>query len=63
MVCVLRPGRDFQFWEDDAAFYREAARTPRSNCLLDVSRLLSTGVRIRPVAEALEESLARWRPE
>ncbi|HAM73270.1 MAG TPA: dTDP-4-dehydrorhamnose reductase [Verrucomicrobiales bacterium] len=60
---VLRPGRRFEFWENDAEFYRLAARTPRSNCLMDVSRLLSTGVRIRPVEEALEESLRTWRPE
>jgi dTDP-4-dehydrorhamnose reductase len=36
-------------------------RTPRSNCILDVSKLLQTGVKIRTVNEAMEESLARLR--
>ena len=37
------------------------ARTPRSNCILDVSKLLQSGVKIRPVTEAMEESLAGLR--
>jgi dTDP-4-dehydrorhamnose reductase len=57
---VLQPKRRFQFWTDDAEFYRLAAKTPRSNCVLDVSKLLSTGVKMRPVAEALEASLQNW---
>ncbi len=57
----LRPDREFEFWTDDAEFYRVAAKTPRSNCILDSGKLLRAGVRMRPVAEALEESLARWR--
>jgi dTDP-4-dehydrorhamnose reductase len=59
----LQPGRRFEFWESDEEFYRVAARTPRSNCVLDVSKLLATGVKIRPVGEALEESLRNWKPE
>jgi dTDP-4-dehydrorhamnose reductase len=59
---ILKPGREFQFWADDAEFYRQAARTPRSNCVLDVSKLLATGVKIRSVAEALEDSLRNWKP-
>ncbi|HHY85537.1 MAG TPA: sugar nucleotide-binding protein [Verrucomicrobia bacterium] len=59
----LKPGKRFEFWESDEAFYREAAKAPRSNCVLDVTKLLSTGVRIRPVQEALDDALARWRPE
>ena len=40
-----------------------AAKTPRSNCVLDVSKLLAAGVKIRPVEEALEDSLRKWKPE
>ena len=57
---VLQPKRRFEFWADDAEFYRLAAKTPRSNCVLDMSKLLSTGVKMRPVAEALEVSLQNW---
>ncbi len=60
---ILKPAREFEFWKNDAEFYRVAAKTPRSNCVLDVSKLLSTGVRLRPVTEALEDSLERWQPE
>jgi dTDP-4-dehydrorhamnose reductase len=37
------------------------AKTPRSNCILDVSKLLQSGVKIRTVHEAMEESLVRLR--
>jgi UDP-glucose 4,6-dehydratase len=60
---VLKPKRTFEFWADDAEFYRLAAKTPRSNCVLDMSKLLGTGVRIRSVGEALEDSLKNWKPE
>ena len=57
---VLHPDRSFTFWENDDEFYRLGAKTPRSNCVLDVSKLLATGVVLRPVEEALEDSLRRW---
>src|SRR5262249_11025009 len=60
---ILKPGRAFEFWADDEEFYRLAAKTPRSNCVLDVSKLLGAGVKIRPVTEALEDSLKHWKPE
>jgi dTDP-4-dehydrorhamnose reductase len=60
---VLQPARKFVFWKDDEEFYRDAARTPRSNCVLDVSKLLAAGVRIRGVGEALTDSLKHWVPE
>ena len=30
---------------------------------MDVSKLLAAGVKIRPVDEALEDSLKNWKPE
>jgi UDP-glucose 4,6-dehydratase len=60
---ILKPAREFQFWADDAEFYRQTARTPRSNCVLDVSKLLAAGVKIRSVDEALDEALRNWKPE
>jgi len=57
---VLKPDRTFEFWKDGEEFYRDGATAPRSNCILDVSKLLSTGVRMRQVHDALEESLRRW---
>jgi dTDP-4-dehydrorhamnose reductase len=60
---ILKPNRRFEFWENDEEFYKVAAKTPRSNCVMDVSKLLAAGVKIRPAAEALEDSLRRWQPE
>jgi dTDP-4-dehydrorhamnose reductase len=60
---ILKPKRRFEFWKDDEEFYRVAAKTPRSNCVLDVTKLLDTGVNIRPVHEAIEDSLTNWRRE
>ena len=59
----LKPARKFEFWASDAEFYQVAAKTPRSNCVMDVSKLLAAGVKIRPVEEALEDSLKNWKPE
>jgi dTDP-4-dehydrorhamnose reductase len=57
----LKPDRDFTFWESDAEFYKVAALAPRSNCIMDTTKLVSAGVSIRPVEEALEDSLKKWR--
>jgi dTDP-4-dehydrorhamnose reductase len=59
---ILKPDRRFEFWESDEEFYRVAAKTPRSNCVMDVSKLLAAGVKIRGVQTALEDSLRSWRP-
>ena len=56
---ILKPAKNFEFWKDDAEFY-QFAKTPRSNCVMDVSKLLATGVKLRSVEEALEHSLRNW---
>lgn len=59
----LKLKREFSFWANDAEFYATAAKTPRSNCILETGKLLAAGVKIRPVEAALEDAIARWRPE
>jgi dTDP-4-dehydrorhamnose reductase len=59
----LNPPRLFEFWASDEEFYKVAAKTPRSNCIMDCSKLLATGVKIRSVKEALLDSLINWKPE
>ena len=58
---ILKPDRTFEFWADDEEFYRVAAKTPRSNCVMDTAKLLGAGVKVRPVEEALEDALKNWR--
>ena len=60
MQKILRPSRSFEFWSNDDEFYRVAAKTPRSNCILDVTKLLNSGVAMRPVEDALVDSLKNW---
>jgi UDP-glucose 4,6-dehydratase len=60
---ILKPAKKFEFWASDEKFYKVAAKTPRSNCVMDVSKLLAAGVKIRGVEEALEHSLKNWKPE
>jgi dTDP-4-dehydrorhamnose reductase len=59
---ILRPARSFDFWSNDEEFYRVAAKAPRSNCILDVSKLLAAGVAMRRVEVALANSLENWKP-
>lgn len=51
----------FQFFESEADFMSKAAKTPRSNCVLDENKLKNAGVIMRPVEEALEWSLKNWK--
>jgi len=60
---TLAPKRRFEFWENDDEFYKLGAKTPRSNCVLDSSKLLATGVKMRSVEEAVADALKNWRPE
>lgn len=60
---ILKPGKRFEFWANDEEFYKIAAKTPRSNCVMDVSKLQAAGVSIRPVEAAVEYSLRNWKPE
>ena len=55
--------KDFQFFDDEADFMRRAAKTPRSNCVLDSSKAISAGLRFRPVQDALRDSLANWKTQ
>ena len=59
----LKPAKKFEFWANDEEFYKVAAKTPRSNCVMDISKLLGAGVKVRPVEEALEDSLRNWKLE
>src|SRR6185295_6412932 len=43
----LKPNRKFEFWDNDEEFYKVAAKTPRSNCVMDVTKLQKAGVKIR----------------
>lgn len=53
--------KDFSFFRDESDFMSRAAKTPRSNCVMDSSKLASVGIRMTEVREALARDLRRWR--
>jgi hypothetical protein len=59
----LTPSWKPEFWQSDDEFYRFGAVTPRSNCILDTTKILKAGIRIRSAGEAVEDVLNRWIPE
>ena len=59
----LFPNKKFSFFENEDQFMRLAATTPRSNCVLDNSKLLSAGIAISDVEDALIQSLRAWKSE
>ncbi|OIQ92300.1 RmlD substrate binding domain protein [mine drainage metagenome] len=54
--------KDFRFFESEEEFMKIAAKTPRSNCVLDSSKLASVGISMTPVHEAVEKALVNWVP-
>jgi dTDP-4-dehydrorhamnose reductase len=58
-VCA----KSFNFFSNEAEFMSTAAKTPRSNCILDSSKLLATGIPLSPVHDAIRTALQNWRAE
>lgn len=55
-VCT----KDFQFFQDESEFMQKAAKTPRSNCVMDSSKLTRAGIQMTEVHEAIEQALQEW---
>lgn len=53
--------QEFAFFKDESEFMKIAARTPRSNCVMDSSKLASVGIEMTEVRTALERDLRNWR--
>ena len=56
----LLPDRQFEFFETEEEFMNVAAKTPRSNCVLDPTRILRTGAQLSTAVDAIEISLRKW---
>ena len=52
--------KDFQFFDSEDEFMQLAARTPRSNCVLDSSKAIAAGLKLTPVEEAIRQALRCW---
>ncbi len=56
-VCT----KEYEFFRDEDEFMAKAAKTPRSNCVMDSTKLASTGIRMTEVHEAIARDLSQWR--
>lgn len=56
---ILKSDKHFKYFKDDKDFYK-VAKTPRSNCVLNVDKIKLLGIDNRSVYEALEHSLVNW---
>ncbi len=57
----LTPDKEYSFFADEEEFMKIAAKTPRSNCTMDTTKSEAAGVAMRPVHEALLDSLKNWK--
>ena len=55
--------KEYEFFADEAEFMRTAAKTPRSNCVLDTGKLQAAGIGMTEVHEAIELALRNWVAE
>ena len=55
--------KEFDFFQDEEEFMRVAAKTPRSNCLLDTTKLQSAGIAMTEVHDAIAQALRAWVKE
>ena len=52
--------KDFIFFKDEEDFMQTAAKTPRSNCVLDSSKAITAGLHLTPVEDSVKQALDHW---
>ena len=55
--------KEFSYFESEEEFMKCGVIAPRSNCVLDTTKAESYKLPLRPVKEALADSLQRWEWE
>ncbi len=58
---IVPAGHRFQFFESEAEFMSRAAKTPRSNCVMDNSKATTAGLKLPDVREAILRSIYAWK--
>lgn len=54
--------KQFEFFASEEEFMAVAAKTPRSNCVMDSSKLARAGIEMTPVRQSIARCLAEWQP-
>ena len=52
--------KKYEFFPSEADFMKVAAKTPRSNCVMDSTKLARVGIRLTEVHAAVETALRNW---
>jgi dTDP-4-dehydrorhamnose reductase len=55
--------KEFAFFRDEGEFMQKAAKTPRSNCVLDASKIARAGIHLTEVHESVALALKTWVSE
>lgn len=53
--------KKFQFFSTESEFMAKAAKTPRSNCVLDSSKALRGGLNLTPIEQLIRLTLSQWK--
>jgi UDP-glucose 4,6-dehydratase len=53
--------KKFNFFKTEDEFMQKAAKTPRSNCMLDTSKAEKAGIGMRPVEDAMIDSIRKMK--
>jgi ribonucleotide monophosphatase NagD (HAD superfamily) len=53
--------KEFDFFSSEDEFMKFAAKTPRSNCVLDSTKALQAGLKLSNVHDAINTALLHWR--
>ena len=53
--------KKFNFFDSEEEFMYKAAIAPRSNCVLDTTKAEKAGIAMRPVEEAMIDSIRKMR--
>jgi len=55
--------KEYKFFDTEDQFMQLAAKTPRSNTVLDNQKALDAGLKLSPVHDAIDHALRNWIPE
>jgi dTDP-4-dehydrorhamnose reductase len=66
VVAMIRQSgvckKEFDFFDSEGEFMQVAAKTPRSNCVMDSTKLRNAGIELTEVHNAIRRALKNWQP-
>ncbi len=52
--------KEFEFFPSETQFMQIAAKTPRSNCVLDSTKAIHAGLKLTPIRDSIKAMLQSW---